>query len=84
MEGFTRRLSLFISGLRSADYTTLFRRIKELDLSLNIDPRILSHDPIVAVGSTGIKVTNRGEGMREKWRVRRGWIKVHAMIDLEA
>ena len=22
--------------------------------------------------------------MRERWRVRRGWIKVHTMIDLEA
>ena len=83
MEGFTRNLSLFIPSLRSADYTTLFRRIKELDLSLNVNPRILSHDVIVAVDSTGIKVTNRGEWMREKWRIRRGWIKVHAMIDIE-
>jgi len=83
MEGFTTNLSLIIPGLRSADYTTLFRRIKELDLSLNVNPQILSHDVIVAVDSTGIKVTNRGEWMREKWRVRRGWIKVHAMIDIE-
>lgn len=83
MEGFTRNLSLFIPGLRSGDYTTLFRRIKELDPSLNVDPRILSHDGIVAVDSTGIKVTRRGVWMREKWRIRRGWIKVHAMIDTE-
>lgn len=61
MEGFTRKLSLFIPGLRSADYTTLFHRIKELDLSLNVEPRILSHDVIVGVDSTGINVTNRGE-----------------------
>ncbi len=72
VEGFTRKLSLFISGLQSADYTTLFRRIKELDFSLNVDPRILSNDVIVAVDSTGIRVTNWGEWMREKWRVRRG------------
>jgi len=83
MEGFTTNLSLIIPGLRSADYTTLFRRIKELDLSLNVNPQILSHDVIFAIDSTGIKVTNRGEWMREKWRVRRGWIKVHAMIDIE-
>lgn len=83
MEGFTRKLSLFIPGLRSADYTTLFRRIKELNLSLNVDPRILSHDGIVAVDSIGIKVTNRGEWLREKWRILRGWIKVHAMINTE-
>ena len=33
--------------------------------------------------STGITVTNRGDWMREKWKVHRGWIKVHAMIDGE-
>lgn len=83
MEGFSRKLSTFIPNLRSADYTTLFRRIKRLDLSLNVHPELLSDDLIVAVDSTGIKVTNRGEWMREKWKVRRGWIKVHAMIDVE-
>ena len=35
MEGFSRKLSTFIPNLRSADYTTLFRRIQRLDLSLN-------------------------------------------------
>ncbi|NVO66699.1 IS5 family transposase [Methanofollis tationis] len=83
MEGFTRKLSIFIPSLVSADYTTLFRRIKRLDISLRVDPTILSRNVIIAVDSTGIKVTNRGEWMREKWRVRRGWIKVHAMIDIE-
>ena len=83
MEGFTRKLSEFIPHLKSADYTTLFRRIRDLDLSLNIDPAFPSGHIIVAVDSTGIKVTNRGEWMREKWRVRRGWIKIHTMIDVE-
>jgi len=83
MEGFTRKLSLFVPGLRSADYTTLFRRIRNLDLSLQVNPEFLSRDVVVAVDSTGIKVTNRGEWMREKWRIRRGWIKVHTMIDVE-
>jgi hypothetical protein len=83
MEGFTRKLSQYIPGLLSADYTTLFRRIKDLNLALDVDPQRLSNDVIVAVDSTGIKVTNRGEWMREKWKVRRGWIKVHAMIDVK-
>jgi len=72
MEGFTRKLSLFVPGLRSADYTTLFRRIRNLDLSFQVNPEFLLRDVVVAVDSTGIKVTNRGEWMREKWRVRRG------------
>ncbi len=83
MGGFTRKRPLFIPVLRSADYTSLFRRMKELDLSLRIDPRILSHDVIVAVDCTGINVTNWGEWMRETWRVQRGWIKVHAMNERE-
>jgi hypothetical protein len=84
MEGFTRKLSLFIPGLQSADYTTLFRRIKDLDLSLSVDPTLSSSEVVVAVDSTGIKVTNRGEWMREKWQVRRGWIKVHTIVDIES
>jgi hypothetical protein len=27
------------------------------------------------------KVTNRGEWIRKKWRVHRGWIKVHLAVD---
>jgi len=54
-----------------------------MDLSLTVNPDILSKDVIVAVDSTGIKVTNRSEWMREKWKIRRGWIKVHAMIDVK-
>ncbi len=50
---------------------------------MRVDHRILSNNEIVAVNSTGIKVTKRGEWMREKWRVWRGWINVHAMIDVE-
>jgi len=83
MEGFTRKLAAFIPDLTAADYTTLFRRIKCLDLSVKVMPETLAEDVIIAVDSTGIKVTNRGEWMREKWKVRRGWIKVHTMIDVE-
>jgi len=83
MEGFVRRLAAFIPGLKAADYTTLFRRIQRLDLSLPVVPELLAEDIIVAADSTGIQVTNRGEWMREKWRVSRGWIKLHAMIDVE-
>jgi hypothetical protein len=67
MEGFTRKLSAFILGLISVDYIILFRRIKDLDLHLPVDPTLLSSEVVVvAVDSTGIKVTNRGEWMREK------------------
>jgi len=52
---------------RAADYTTLFRRIQRLDLSLTVTPEILAEDVILAVDGTGIQVTNQGEWMR--WKV---------------
>lgn len=81
MEGFTQTLSKFIPALKSADHSTLYQRIKNLNLGLSVNPEMLSENVVVAMDSTGIKVSNRGEWIREKWRVRRGWITVHTMID---
>lgn len=42
------------------------------------------NDIVVAVDSTGIKVTNRGDRIREKHGTkRRGLIKVHPAVDVE-
>ena len=62
MEGFARKLAGFIPSLKAADYTTLFRRINLLDLSLNGTPELLAEDVIIAVDSTGIKVTTGANG----------------------
>src|SRR5215467_7748987 len=32
---------------------------------------------------TGIKVANRGEWMRHKWHVRKGYLKIHVAIDIK-
>ncbi|WP_052322780.1 IS5-like element ISMeco1 family transposase [Methanocella conradii] len=82
MEGFLRALSQH-APLEPADYTTLFKRIKglKLDLSSTI---VAGSDVVIAVDSTGIRVTNRGEWMREKWNNHRGWIKVHLSVDVES
>jgi hypothetical protein len=80
LQGYLQALSGFVPGLRSANYTTLWERISQLDLNVAIP----ENDIVVAVDSTGIKVTNRGEWMREKYGVeRRGWIKVHIAVDVE-
>jgi hypothetical protein len=35
------------------------------------------------IDSTGIKVTNRGEWIRDKWnRGRRGFVKIHMAVDI--
>jgi len=80
LEGFIDKLGTFVPGLISADYTTLHRRISKLAFQIDIP----EDDVVVAVDSTGMKVTNRGEWMREKHgKVRRGWLKVHVAVDVE-
>ena len=37
---------------------------------------------VIALDSTGIKVANRGEWMRPKWYVHRGYLKRHVAVDI--
>jgi len=80
MKGFTTALSKVLPGLQSADYSTLFRQM-QLVLP-EIHDR--SEDLVVAVDSTGIKVTNRGEWMRVMWKIYRGWIKAQIIVDAKS
>ncbi len=38
---------------------------------------------VIAIDSTGIKVTNRGEWIRHKWNVKRGYLKIHLIVDIK-
>ncbi len=82
MEGFLRKLSQYILKLKAADYSTICKRIKKMDIKLPEEK--LGNDMVVALDSTGMKVSNRGEWMREKWKRRRGWIKVHIVVDAKS
>ncbi len=83
LEGFLRKLSDLISRDIAADYTTLFKRIAKMNITLPETISEKKEDIIIAVDSSGVKVTNRGEWMREKWRVHRGWIKAHIAVDIK-
>jgi len=80
-EGFLRKLSTFIPQLKVADYTTIYKRGAKLDIQIKDTIFVPSEDVVISIDSSGVKVTNRGEWMREKWRVHRGWIKVHLAVD---
>ena len=81
LEGFLKKISAYEPGLVVADYTTLHKRISKQELGIDIP----ENDAVVAVDSTGIKVTNRGDWMREKHGTqRRGWLKVHVAVDVES
>jgi hypothetical protein len=83
LEGMVRRLSTHIPMLPPIDYTTIWKRGTKFDIKLS-DTIAESDEPVViAIDSSGIKVTNRGEWMREVWKVHRGWIKVHIAVNVK-
>jgi len=83
MEGFLRKLSEFVPRIRPTDYTNIWKRGVKLKINL-ADTIKDSDEPVVmAVDSSGIKVTNRGEWMREKWKLHRGRIKVHLAVNVK-
>jgi len=65
-EGILRALSKYIK-FKVADYTTLWRRIANTEFDV---PSTNLENSVIAIDSTGMKVTNRGEWMREKWKHR--------------
>ena len=61
-------------------YSTINRRVNKLDIQINDK---VGNDIIIAIDSTGIKVSNRGEWMRHKWHIRRkGYLKIHVAVDI--
>ena len=80
LEGFMRDLSEKYKFLFPViDYSQICRRYN----SLKVDFKILEKDMRdyleVGVDGSGEKSTKRGGWMREKWKVRKGWIKVVIM-----
>jgi IS5 family transposase len=62
------------------DYSTISRRVNRLEIKINEG---LGSDIVIALDSTGIKVANRGEWMRHKWHVRKGYLKIHVAVDIK-
>ena len=80
LEGFMRGLSQHVDGLKAPDYTTIWWRVSKMKVDLA--PSVaMDKDVTIAVDATGIKVSNRGEWIHKKWRVQRGFIKVHIAVD---
>ncbi len=71
------------------NYSRICRRINRLKIKINDDDdddkTSLQHADnfVIAIDSTGIKVTNRGEWIRHKWNVKRGYLKIHIAIDIK-
>ncbi len=80
-EGFVRALS-FHTRSRAPDYSIINRRINALKISI-MARRRKKGKVTIAVDSTGIKVTNRGDWIRKKWdkEKKKGYLKIHFAID---
>ena len=67
-------------------YTTIYRRFQALEVKRNGSVFTVTGGGTVpirlAVDSTGLKQHNRGEWIRHKWKVRRGFVKLHVMVDV--
>ncbi len=69
------------------DYSTISRRINRLDIKIKEDNKSKEFGDeyiVIAIDSTGIKVTNRGQWMRNKWNVKKkGYLKIHVAVNVK-
>jgi hypothetical protein len=79
LEGILSGLSQHLNHIPVISFSQIRRRIKRFEPKFK--PR--GNHLMVGTDGTGIKVTNRGEWMRQKWKIRRGWIKVVLMGDAQ-
>ena len=52
------------------DFTTINRRINKLSIPINTAKEFKDEYIVIAIDSTGIKVTNRGQWMQDKWHLK--------------
>ena len=79
LQGILKVLSKRLGGFPVMCYSQIRRRIKKLKFVFK--PK--SDNLITGSDGTGMKVSNRGEWIRQKWQVRRGWVKVVILGDVK-
>lgn len=79
LEGIMRALSHKFNNFPIISYTQICRRVNQMDIDFSTE----ESDLVVGVDGSGIKVSNRGDWMRHKWKVKKGWIKVVVLGDKE-
>ncbi len=80
-EGMLRALTM-MQPFEVPDHTTLARRVNRLKPKVEESIGRLKDGFVIAIDSSGIKVSNRGDWLRKKHgKERKGWIKLHVAID---
>ena len=66
-------------------YSQISRRVNKLKIDINSITD--GDDTIIAIDSTGIKVTNRGQWMHDKWggvtNKKKGYLKIHVAVNIK-
>ena len=76
LEGIMKAISQMNFNFPVISYSQINRRLNALDIDFPIENNNIIFDDVVGSDATGIKVSNRGEWRRHKWKTMRGWIKV--------
>jgi hypothetical protein len=79
LEGFMRWLSENNLNFPVIDYSQICRRYNALGVEFKILEEDIKEYLLVGADGSGEKSTKRGGWMREKWKVKKGWIKVVIM-----
>ncbi len=66
-------------------YSQICRRTNKLDIDINSGDDGIDNDiVIIAADGTGIKVTNRGQWMQDKWKAgKKGYLKIHVAVNIK-
>ena len=84
LEGIVRKM---IGESNTPSFGHIRKRIGMIHGNINQNEMITvsnkKHSRILTVYTTGLKQHNRGEWMSKKWKVKRGFVKMHAMVDTQ-
>ena len=75
------------STFHSRLYYSINRRINRLDIKIkdtdSKNKEFKDEYIVITIDSTGIKVTNRGQWIRDKWNIRKGYLKIHIAVNVK-
>lgn len=83
IDGFAKSLKQWLPLPDCPDYTTISRRFNKLGLDLISSLANTDEGQVIAIDSTGIKLYQSGEWIREKHGKRKPFLKLHVAVNIK-